>query len=145
MIPRLRRLKARKGKEFATYTNAAQMALAKLGERRELDEILEESRSDEADVRSNALEKLAYVGGKTAINALAAQLEEKARFRATKLKMKDGSFIEGDAAFPPPSHQAMAALEKLVPDPPEYNRDFPGDADVEIWKAWWKANKKKYQ
>lgn len=120
------------------------MALAKLGEKQEMDEILEEAKSLNPLARSRAIEKLGYVANKASIRALIAQLDEPSGFRSNTWKGEDGKTYSGHVIIVPPSYQAMLELEKIVSNPPAYNQTRPSKDNVKKWKEWWKVNSKNY-
>lgn len=141
----LRKLKAGKEKHKNSPAVSAQMALAKMGEEQEMNEIVAESRSDDPAVQSEAIEKLRYVANKRAIRELIDLLDHPAKFRRNRSKGSSGKIREGHVIFGPPSHQAMEALGEVVPNPPEYNKDKPTKGDIAKWKEWWKKNRQKFE
>ena len=122
----------------------AQMALARLGEKREMDEILAESKSDDPEVTLASVKKHGYVRSKAAVQALVLQLDD------TKLKRKsqrgpDGKIRTGHVIFGAPAFEAAKELADIAPDGPQTSKDNPTEDDVKRWKEWWKTNKQKYQ
>lgn len=144
-IPYLKRVKARGEKRTNSAAVNAQMALAKLGEKREMDEIVLETKSLDPAVQEYAIDKLAYVANKSAVRALIDLLDDKSKHRRKVWESKDGRKRVSDVIHEPASHQAMRVLIKIVPDGPKFKNPVPTKDDVTAWKDWWKKNKDKYQ
>lgn len=148
-IPMLREELKKKDKRFGSAATNAQMALAKLGERKQLDEILAENDSDDPAVQDHAIEKLAYVGGKEAIRKLGALLNDE-QWRSMKgfdpkKRGPKGEQPQGDVVFLPRSQLAVKALSRIVPDSPTQPKKKPSKDDIQKWRDWWKNNKQKYE
>ena len=117
---------------------AARMALARLGDRAEFDRIVAELRDTDMWVQSDAVEKLAYIGGRDAVDVLEGLLDE------TSWRVDQpppiGDLQPIDAVLHSPlSLLAMNALREIVPNPP-VNEDATG-AHVSIWKQWLSENR----
>lgn len=144
-IQYLKRLKARKEKHKNSPASNAQMALAKMGEKKEMDEIVAEAKSAEPDVQSEAIEKLRYVGNKPAVRELRSLLSSSAKNRRKEWKGADGKVQRGHVIFEAPRHQAVRALQGLFPDGPKQKEKFITDDDVTAWKEWLNKNREKYE
>ncbi len=117
---------------------AARMALARLGDRAEFDRIVAELRDTDMWVQSDAVEKLAYIGGRDAVDVLEALLDETG-WRVDQMPSM-GDLQPIDAVLHSPlSLLAMNALREIVPNPP-VNEDATG-AHVSIWKQWLSENR----
>lgn len=149
VIPMLREELLKKDKRFGGAASNAQMALAKLGEKKQLDEILAENDSDDPVTQDHAIEKLAYVGGKEAIVKLGSLLSDD-QYRSMKgfdpnKRGPRGEQPQGDVVFLPRSELATKALSRIVPNAPTQSKKKPSKEDIQKWRDWWKTNKQKYQ
>lgn len=144
-VASLRKIKNRKEKELQIYSRNAQMALAKLGESREMREIVKELSDSNPRTNSQAIQKLKYVANKGAVRALIAQLDNKTRGGGVIETRPDGSTYLSDEVFLPPSSEAMIALAEIVPNPPQIKKRIPTDEDIPKWKTWWNDNRSKYE
>lgn len=144
-IQQLRRIKTNHEKTRHSEAYNAQVSLAQIGEKAEMDEIITESKSDDPAVQAEAIQKLEYVGNKQAVRALAGLLDDMRIRRGRPEKGSDGKMRDSDVGFGPPSYSAIKVLKKLVPDGPGYQGRFPTKADADAWKEWWKKNKQKYE
>lgn len=144
-IPHLRKVKARKEKHKNSAAYNAQMALAKLGESGEMEEIVAETRSSDPGIQAEGIEKLAYVANKTALRMLVGLLDDPGKYRRAVWIGPDGKQRHSDVIYEPPSIQACRALMKIVPAGPKAKKKFLDKDDVDAWKEWWKKNQKKYE
>lgn len=144
-IQQLRRIKAKREKTRHSEAYDAQVSLAKMGEKAEIDEIIAETKSDDPAVQFEAIKKLEYVGNKQAVRALIDLLGDMRIRRGLPEKGPDGKMRESDVGFGPPSYSSMKALKKLIPEGPGFKGKHPTKADADAWKEWWKTNKQKYQ
>ena len=139
-------------------TEAAKMALAKLGVKRYLDEIVTEvaptssalfaayqngqpvGPSDPAVMRvanchtlANAFKKLAYIRNRSTVKIVAAFLYNTESF-----------YNAPDVPPSWPSSAASRALQQMVDNPPALPAVHTGEEEVRIWQQWWEQNKDKY-
>ncbi|MGD1019875.1 MAG: hypothetical protein ABSA12_11230 [Verrucomicrobiia bacterium] len=133
----------------------ARMALAKLGMKDYLDEILLELTDPASspvckereghpqygcypiDLRNAAFHKLAYIKNRSTVRAIASFLS------VTSEPDSTGS----DVKYEPYAHLAMRTLAQIVDDPPQINLPDDSenfDARSKIWQQWWEQNKDKY-
>lgn len=143
-IAQLRKLKEKKDKSLHGEAVSAQMALARLGEKREMDEILTEANDTDPEVKLNAVKKLGYVGNTAAVNALALQLDDM-KLRRKSSRGQDGVMRPGHVIFGAPALAAVKELSDIVPEGPKFNKDNATEDDVKRWKEWWGKNKAKYK
>ena len=132
----------------------ARMALAKLGVKNYLDEIVLEL-TDPANspvckeseghpgyscnlkrVRSEAFSKLAYIKDGSTVRAI-----------ASFLSVTNEPAPDGDVMYDAYAYLAMRTLAQIVDNPPQIN--LPDDAEhfdarAKIWQQWWEQNKDKY-
>jgi len=140
--------------------DAARMALAKLGVKEFVEEILLEAtapqksrvylerkeyfvvpptKADALRVQMEAFEKLAYIQDRSTVRTLAAFLfavENPANYST-----------RSDMIFDLPSEMAMRTLSQIVENPPTISVPSNNDthaARVRIWQQWWERNKDKY-
>jgi hypothetical protein len=133
----------------------ARTALAKLGVKEYLDEIVLEL-TDPAnspvckereghpqynclpiEMRTAAFGKLAYIRSRSTVRAIASFLSVTSEPDSTGSDMK----------YEPYAHLAMRTLAQIVDNPPQI--DLPDvaetfDARTKIWQQWWEQNKDKY-
>lgn len=146
VVPVLRGILSRAShRNYGGEAANAQMALAKLGEKQQLKEILAEFDSDDPALQDDAIKKLTYVGGNESVRALVKLLDDK-QWR----KGKDGAGPKGeppmDKVFYSPRYiLAMKALAQIVPNPPVPPQSEPTEKDLPKWREWWKQNQDKYQ
>jgi hypothetical protein len=134
LIPRL--------KQFAKYQSpllraAVRDALARLGDKQALTEIVAELESNELARRNDALETLAYAGSRSTVSRIAQLLGD----------MRQGNVeSDSDSVYEPPSgHIAAWALSQIIEEPPLREEvAFITDEDIEVWKAWWSAHSAEY-
>lgn len=144
-IAYLRKIRARKDKHKNSAAYNAQMALAKLGEAREMEEIVVESKASDPEKQAEAIEKLAYIANQTAVLTLVSMLDDPGKYRRGLWIGPDGKQRHGDVIYEPPSIQACRALMKVISDGPKAKKKFLDKDDVSAWKEWWKKNRKKYE
>lgn len=139
-IPYLQKLLTSQ-KHFGSASSNAQMALAKLGEKTQFAEILNELKSDDPAVQDNAVKKLTYVGGYESIRALINLLDDSA-WREMKgfdpnRRGPKGEAPQGDVAFLPLGYMAMLALSQIAPNPPVPAGTAPKAEHIPLWRKWW--------
>jgi hypothetical protein len=132
----------------------ARMALAKLGVKEYLDEIVLELadpanspvckereghpqyRCDTIRVRMEAFNKLVYIKNPSTVRAI-----------ASFLSVTSEPVSQGDVRYDSYADVAMRTLAQVVDNPPQVN--FPAvyetlEARSKIWQQWWQQNKDKY-
>jgi hypothetical protein len=119
---------------------SAQMALAKLGEKQQLQEIACEANFGSPSIQYNIVtHKLKYVQGWFSIEILAGWLDENHKFQAL--------FVDrpSDMLFTRPQDVALKVLPEIVPNPPPFSSephvvDWMSQNDdeklVSVHKAW---------
>lgn len=145
---------------------SARMALAKLGVKKYLDEILLEltdpknspvykerdghpgfphSKYDAIRIRGRAFGKIPYIADRSTIKVVASFLygEENPE-----------DYVEGNEPgsidlvfFETPSQMAMKTLAQIVDNPPKIDipdNAYTYDARLHAWQQWWEQNKDKY-
>ena len=141
--------------KFSSY-NSGKLALAKLGVKSYLDEIvvgltttnsplldayknglpitLSDAKATQfsddpqiADIQGRALKKLAYVRNRSTVKIVAAFL----------YSPQELTVIHEDLIQLPPSSYAISTLRQMVDNPPQSD-------DVKVWQQWWEKNKDKY-
>ena len=122
---------------------AIKMALAKLGDREQQQELLcKLFRSSPTESQIVALDQIPYVGGWYAIRIYRELMTPRAQARFAQAKLR---FQEGDVALSEPGWWALSSLFKVIPDP------LPADIDYgfnlaqipeysQKWSAWIQAN-----
>jgi hypothetical protein len=100
-----------KNQNLAELAPAAQLALAKLGEKEQLQEILCEADFGSASIQNHAITKLKYVDGWFSIKILLDLLEERPKYKEL---LRDSP---GDEVFVPQGY-ALEVLPEIVPNPP---------------------------
>lgn len=138
-IPLLREIKRKRNKAFGGASANAQMALAKLGEPVEFDEIVTETENPDPWIQLHAFRKLEYIGDKRATIALGRILSSEAPGH----KLGGGS--KGKVFYPPPANAAAKALSRILGDGPTKRSDSISMDELKQWRDWWKENGKKYQ
>lgn len=140
------------------------MALAKLGEREYLNQILAEVDSEEPRVQDRGIEKLAYIGGKESFRKFYQLIDDtnprenpecekdvKAfeEFKKTHPEVENCGFC-CDEAFFDRSTTVIITLHKILKDypdiPPRYleKNSHPerwGKEQIILWKAWFENHK----
>jgi len=118
--------------EVSKLASLAQMALAKLGERAQLQEIACEANFGSSSIQYDTVtRKLKYVQGWFSIDLLAAWLEENHKFKG--LLFDHGS----DMVFMRPQGLALKVLPEIVPNPPP----FSSEPQLDFW-IWRNDNEK---
>lgn len=103
---------------LAALADAAQLALAKLGEHEQLQQIACEAEFGSPSVRDQVVNwKLQYVQGWVSISVLTAWIEEDHVFSA----LLTDHF--GDVIYSRPQDLALKVLPEIVPNPPPYSSD----------------------
>jgi hypothetical protein len=120
----------------------AQMALAKLGEKDQLQEILCELDFGTNHIGYDAIHrKLKYVGGWFSIRAMSDLLVEGVKYRPL-LKARLTDFVQG-----PPSLEVLFELPNIVHNPPSLGTPPPDDKMPETirirqaWREWIEQNR----
>jgi hypothetical protein len=124
---------------------SAQLALAKLGEREQLQEIGCEANFGSSSIQSNAIgQKLKYVQGWFSIGILAGWIEEN-RKQSQLLLDRPGDQISAS-----PQKLALVMLPEIVPDPPPLAAPSPLSLQKQneeelaplrqAWREWIKKN-----
>jgi HEAT repeat protein len=154
VVPYLQALWEKTSKDSRSETNPKwvaniQMALAKLGEKKQVDEIWKELKNDDPSIQTAAIKKLTYVGGNQAVLALVNLLDNSVLLRGKSMQRSPSSteqVRQGVVFFGPLNLMAMEALGQIVPNPPVlYTNEIKAKQDdVKIWKDWWEKNKSKY-
>jgi hypothetical protein len=134
----------------------SRMALARLGVKEYLDEILLEAtnptnspvykeleeypayfavRGEKLWVQMEAFKKIAYINDRSTVKVLGTLL---------KKENPNDYIVGGDVIFHPPSQMAMETLAQLVDNPPTI--PFPSSYEDRLaaWQQWWDQNKDKY-
>ena len=125
-------------------TTAIKMALAKLGDREQQQEILcKLFRSSPSESQTVALDQIPYVGGWYAIRIYRDLLTPAAEARFAKAKLR---FREGDVALAGPGWWAVSSFPKVVPYPLPKGIDYGFNLAQtpeysEKWWAWIQENK----
>jgi hypothetical protein len=137
----------------------AKAALAKLGEKKYLNETISELTTTNSDLfaenwkfhgaavtkeiqmlwakydtQETAFKKLAYINDPSTIKTVAHFLYD------TEKKLP-----QGDNALTSPAGFAILALRKMVKDPPDAGKQFSSSEELyAVWQQWWEQNKDKY-
>jgi HEAT repeat protein len=126
IIPYLKVLASKESK-WIVHDNA-QMALAKLGEKEYLNQILAEVDAESPDIQDKAMKKLSYVGGKAAFKKFYELLDD------NDPRQSESPCI----IFFTRSTTAMFFLREMVANPPTTKA---GAEYIRIWKEWFDQNK----
>ena len=113
-IRELRKIKSKPEKTRHSEAYEAQISLAKMGEKTEMDEVIAETKSDDPAIQAEAIKKLELIGGKQAVRALVGLLDDVRIRRGRPEKRPDGTMRDSDVGFGPPSFSAIKALKKLA-------------------------------
>lgn len=134
-------------REVAALAGAAQLALAKLGEPAQLQEIACEANFGSPSIQYNIVtHKLKYVQGWFSIEILAGWLDENHKFQAL--------FVDrpSDMLFTRPQDVALNVLPEIVPNPPPFSSEphlvdwISGNDDEKLapvrqaWREWINKN-----
>jgi hypothetical protein len=115
---------------FGSEAWSARNTLARLGDRRAIEEIICEGYDKRPSVRSEAIRSLEEVGGYTSIKALSDILLSDPPLKVTGDRSMDG----------PLRREAMSSLWKLVPEMPipvlTWFIEVPTDQQVREWYDW---------
>ncbi len=140
---------------------AAKKALAKLGVRKYVDEIISELTTTnsgtyatnlknylemgeplanaealaEWSARMKVFDDLAYIGDKSTVKVIASYLY---------VKEWKKPFAGNDVGFDPPSFQAVVTLQKMNLEGAPNTRGLSVTATLAAWQQWWEQNKDKY-
>jgi hypothetical protein len=147
-VPFLQTLLGRPNKSYGSAACYAQMALAKLGEKQQQDEIVNELSSEDPSLQDDAFRKLAYVGGSLAVKTVALFLTDTKYDSWREMKQEpvpDGQKHMDVVGFEPLSWMAVRVLAEILPDPVTTPGRTPTKESVQKWREWWEANKSKYQ
>lgn len=151
LIPHLKKLasdiKARNNSNSPAFQ--AHIALAKLGNKEAMQEILNEVDAENPDVQDKAMKKLSYVGGKKAFRKFYQLLDDTSARENPQCKIDIENFNKnhpegGNCGFCctviyfSRSIMAMFFLSKMVDNPPTTKL---GDTYLQIWKEWFEKNK----
>lgn len=135
-----------------TVPSYAQIALAMLGEKKYLSEIIDQVDDKNIFVQNVGIRKLAYVGGKIAYKTFFRLLDDtKYRVETPTLQeienaRKNGYGIrKGDELVEPRSFLVMELLAKMVSNPPVSPNMKPDIQHIQIWKGWFEINKQLIQ
>jgi len=105
-------------RELAALAGAAQLALAKLGEREQLQEIACESNFGSSQIQYVAVtRRLKYVQESFSISLLSGWIEENHKFKQLLIDHR------GDTVSPRPQDLALKVLPEIVPNPPPYSSE----------------------
>lgn len=141
-VPYLRQLLKAKHKYYGdSYMFVTQLALAKLGEKDQLQEILCELDFGTNHITYNAIHsKLKYVGGWFSIRAMSDFLREGVKYQPL-LKAGLTDFVQG-----PPNIEVLFELSNVVPNPPDFGTPSPFEKSAEnvrirtAWRDWIEQN-----
>ena len=151
-VPVLKSLIGRSKETFGRVLPSIQMALAKLEERDEIDAVLSDLRGDNPGKQNEAVEKLIYIGGAMAIEAIIPLLDED-KVRLYKQNIPpDGNLLKRKHGLMhlPLRRHALRALPLLVVNPPAdpqtddtgiIGKWVPIDEQVALWKQWYDWHK----
>jgi hypothetical protein len=120
------------------------MALAKLGDREQQQEILcKLYQGSPTEMQTVALDQIPYVGGWYAIRIYRELLTPAAEARFTKAKLR---FRDGDVALAEPGWWALSSLFKIAPSPPPIGIDYGFNlAQIpeysQRWSVWIQQNR----
>jgi HEAT repeat protein len=130
LIPVLEPYASEKGR----VGDLARQALAKLGDEHYLAGILAEL-DTEGPRRSEAFEKLAYIGDESTIRVIAQFLYHPGTPASRSL----------DVGYVPYRHTAAWTLGQIIENPPvKKDLGHLSEQDIELWQAWWEAHQHEY-
>lgn len=144
VVPYLRKLLQQPNKNFGGVSSNAQMALAKLGDKEQMQVILSELGSQNPHLQHQAVKKLAYVGGDDSIRALARALTE-TKWKVGKDHDPEARGPKGErpmdrVVYRPLALAAMKALAQIVSDPPVSASVQPTLDLIPVWSEWLKRH-----
>jgi len=145
IIPYLQKLLENPNKVFGGVAANAQMALAKLGQKKQMDEILVELESNDPSLQDNAIKKLIYVANNEAIKALAKLLDDNKWRKGPDWVGPKGERAMDKVFYSPRSELAMKALSQIVQNPPTSPPIEPTEEHLQEWREWWAKNKDRYK
>lgn len=133
-------------KRSSNISGIAQISLAKLGNEKEFQQIVNELSSDDPFVQTDAFTKLGMVGNKRAVNILGEYLFDNKSPVARAVVIPKGEKRQGVLEFFSRSHLAAQALAQIVvPPPTKTDPQLYTNEDIEKWRDWWEKNKGKYK
>ncbi len=155
LIPYLKQLasnvKARSNSNSSAFQ--AHIALAKLGDKEAIREILAEVDAvDNPDTQDNAMKKLASVGNNEAFQKFHQLLDDSSARENPQCKIDIENFKKNhpeggncslccDVIFFPRNTTAMFFLKKMVDNPPTMKGVAGTERAITIWKEWFAKNK----
>lgn len=154
LIPYLRQLASDIKRRSNSNSSAfrAHIALAKLGDKKALREILSEVDAENPDIQDNAMKKLASVGGDEAFRKFYQLLDDTSARENPQCKINLENFRKNhpeggncglccDVIFFSRSTTAMFFLSRMVENPPAGNSLAGGEKSIAAWKEWFAKNK----
>ena len=145
LIPTLKLIKqSSSNRNFGSVYCNAQMAMAKLGDKESMAEIVAELDNDDPMFQNHAIAKLAYVGNAKAIEMLLSLLRNDSP-RTMKgydpsNRGPDGELPQGKIIYLPVNIIAMKALAEIIPNPIVTLGKEPTQIEIKQWLEWWKEN-----
>ena len=138
------------GQENLGLIKKLRMEVARSGDETERKRIRTELKDEDPVRQSEAIEMAKSVGGEDMVRELADLLSDTNGYRSVKIDgMPQGSQLQGDMVFGPPSEQAAIALSHLIDNPPVppigEDKKFYTEEDVLTWRKWWQTNKAKFE
>lgn len=130
----------------------AHIALAKLGDKKALQEILTEVDAENPEVQDRAMQKLSLIGGDSILKKFYQLLDDTSPRESLEAKKHTQKSKENDneskdykvidvAVFYTRSSMAIYYLSQMIDNPPT-RKDFAvGEKDIAIWKEWFRKNK----
>jgi hypothetical protein len=124
------------GKNVGMTINVRQ-SLAKLGEKKYLNEIMAELESESYNTCVNAIRELGYIGNKEAIRKIA-------EFLFNTENPKSGS---PGVEYTPYRFIAAETMQKIISNPPVRKKvaGLYSEEDIQLWRNWWQKNKHQYE
>jgi hypothetical protein len=154
LIPYLKQLASNVNarSNFNTSAFQAHIALAKLGNKEAMQEILAEVDADNPDVQDNAMKKLASVANNEAFQKFYQLLDDSSERENPQCKINIENFKKNhpegencnlccDVIFFPRNTMAMFFLTKMVGNPPAIKGLARTEKAIAIWKEWFAKNK----
>lgn len=131
-----------------TIWGCALVALAKLGDENAFNEIVQDTKTNNAFVYHDSFKRLGMVGNEKAVKILGQYLfiDEPPPHEVPPEKGPDGKTRQGVVKFHRPSYLAAQTLEAIFKkeSPTSTNPDFYTNSDIQKWREWWQANSNKY-
>ena len=132
-----------------TISGCALVALAKLGDDNAFNEIVQDTKTNNAFVYHDSFKRLGMIGNKKAVNILGQYLfiDEPPPHEVPPEKGPDGKTRQGVTKFHRPSYLAAQTLEAIFKNesPTSTNPDFYTNSDIQKWREWWQANSNNYR